>query len=232
MRSLGWAVDELATPLECARLAQLDPDALIVDLDVAGVDAAWLARQIASSPDVAIVAFSECSSVAERVHSLQRGLDGWIEKPCDPSELLARVQAIARARQGTATAVRTSILGGELEVSPGRYDAIVGDQSAGLTTREFEVLELLARHSGVALERERIYTGVWGDAVPAGDRSVDIFVGRIRLKLKRISPEWAYVHTHSGVGYRFAAERLRAPASEQATEHRRPVVHREAIAWA
>jgi DNA-binding response OmpR family regulator len=207
MTSVGWRVEELTDFPDRSTLTAMRAHVLIVGLEVGGAET-WLARQAATMPELAVIACTERSSVAQRVRSLYDGLDGWIAKPCDPWELLARVQAITRARRGVAVAVRPSVLAGEIDVSPSRYDAIAGNQAAGLTTREFEVLELLARHSGAAVERDRIYAGVWGDAVPAGDRSVDIFVGRIRFKLKRISPEWSYVHTHAGVGYRFAAERL------------------------
>lgn len=212
MRSAGWKVAELTDLPERSTLAAMRANVLLLDLTVVAADSGWLRRQLAETPELAIVACTAHSTVAERVRSLQEGFDGWIAKSCDHRELLARVQAIARARHGGGT-VRPSIRAGEIDVSPSRYDAIVAGQRAGLTTREFEVLELLARQDGKVLDRKRIYSGVWGDAVPAGDRSVDIFVGRIRAKLGRISPAWRYLHTHPGVGYRFAAERL---AGEQA----------------
>ena len=90
-----------------------------------------------------------------------------------------------------------------------RYDVVADGRSAGLTTREFEVLALLVEHRGYVLERERIHTGVWGADTPAGDRSVDMLISRIRLKLKRLSPGWSYLHTHVGSGYRFEAMRNR-----------------------
>ena len=68
------------------------------------------------------------------------------------------------------------------------------------------------------LQREEIYQRVWGYTMVRGDRSVDVFVRKLRHKLERISPGWRYVHTHFGVGYRFAAEprrRRRAPAGRR-----------------
>jgi DNA-binding winged helix-turn-helix (wHTH) protein len=58
------------------------------------------------------------------------------------------------------------------------------------------------------LEREQIYQRVWGYTMVRGDRSVDVFVRKLRTKLEKLSPEWRYVHTHFGIGYRFAPERL------------------------
>ena len=64
------------------------------------------------------------------------------------------------------------------------------------------------------LEREFIYQRLWGYAMVRGDRSVDVFVRKLRQKLERVSPGWRYIHTHFGIGYRFAAERVGGPASE------------------
>ncbi len=58
------------------------------------------------------------------------------------------------------------------------------------------------------LEREDIYSSLWGYAMVRGDRSVDVFVRKLRQKLEKASPKWRYIHTHFGIGYRFAAESL------------------------
>jgi DNA-binding winged helix-turn-helix (wHTH) protein len=68
------------------------------------------------------------------------------------------------------------------------------------------LLHQLANAGGRVLEREDIYQRVWGYTMARGDRSVDVFVRKLRQKLERVSPDWRYVHTHFGVGYRFAAE--------------------------
>ena len=75
-----------------------------------------------------------------------------------------------------------------------------------LTRREFELIQLLADAQGQVMQREEIYQRVWGYAMVHGDRSVDVFVRKLRQKLERASPRWRYIHTHFGIGYRFAAE--------------------------
>ena len=82
------------------------------------------------------------------------------------------------------------------------------DEPATLSRKEYELLYQLAAAGGRVLEREEIYQRVWGYTMVRGDRSVDVFVRKLRQKLERISPSWRYVHTHFGVGYRFAAEAL------------------------
>jgi DNA-binding winged helix-turn-helix (wHTH) protein len=105
------------------------------------------------------------------------------------------------------------MVAGELAIRPDRFQAFVDGQSADLTRKEFELLHLLAEADGRVLEREEIYQRVWGYTMVRGDRSVDVFVRKVRQKLEPLSPDWNYLHTQFGVGYRFAAEpRGTAPA--------------------
>jgi DNA-binding winged helix-turn-helix (wHTH) protein len=87
-----------------------------------------------------------------------------------------------------------------------------------LTRREFELLELLAQAERKVLQREEIYQAVWGYAMAHGDRSVDVFVRKVRQKLETASPDWSYIHTHFGVGYRFQPERPGGPDEAAAFE--------------
>jgi DNA-binding response OmpR family regulator len=208
MRECGWEVTELDEQPNRMELVGLRLNLLLANVSIFGGDTTWLTRRAAEMPALAIVAYSESSTPSQRVGALRGGLDAWIGKSCEPAEVLARLQSVARARHKRGGHPRPSILSGDLEIRADRYDAVAGGAHAGLTTREFEVFELLVQNGGTVLEREKIYSGVWGSAVPAGDRSVDIFVSRIRLKLLRISPGWRYLHTHPGVGYRFQAEQL------------------------
>jgi DNA-binding response OmpR family regulator len=82
-----------------------------------------------------------------------------------------------------------------------------------LTRREFELIALLSDLGGQVIPREEIYERVWGYAMVHGDRSVDVFVRKLRQKLERVSPDWRYIHTHFGIGYRFAPETADADAA-------------------
>ena len=145
--------------------------------------------------------------MSDRVRALRGGADDWITKPCHPDEVVARVQAILRRRRACELPVDDlPIVAGELTIRPDRFDAYVGEVSAALSRKEFELLRQLALAEGRVLEREDIYQRVWGYTMVRGDRSVDVFVRKLRGKLEQVSPQWRYVHTHFGVGYRFAAE--------------------------
>ena len=111
-----------------------------------------------------------------------------------------------RRRAGQAPLEAEAIAAGELSIRPDRFDAYADGTPASLSRKEYELLYELATVDGRVLEREDIYQRVWGYTMARGDRSVDVFVRKLRSKLERISPTWQYVHTHFGVGYRFAAE--------------------------
>ena len=124
-----------------------------------------------------------------------------------PEEAIARIEAVTRRhRRGRHETESAPVLAGELEIRPDRFQAFVAGESLDLTRREFELLHLLAGTQGQVLERETIYQRVWGYAMAHGDRSVDVFIRKLRQKLEKRSPEWEYIHTHFGVGYRFDPE--------------------------
>jgi DNA-binding response OmpR family regulator len=110
---------------------------------------------------------------------------------------------VRRRRRGQPRADAGPVVAGEIEIRADQYQAFVAGQTLELTRREFELLNTLAEASGRVVEREEIYQRVWGYAMAHGDRSVDVFVRKLRSKLQRHSPHWSYIHTHFGVGYRF-----------------------------
>jgi DNA-binding response OmpR family regulator len=97
-----------------------------------------------------------------------------------------------------------------LEIRPAELQVMVDGRRAGFTVREFELLFLLAQRSNSVVQRPQIYELMWGGAMPRRDRSVDVLVRKVRGKLEAAAPEWRYIHTHFGVGYRFTPERGRA----------------------
>jgi DNA-binding response OmpR family regulator len=184
-------------------------DGLLADPSVLGEEGLdYLGRVCERLPHLGVIVCTGRSTVAQRVRGLRLGVDDWITKPCHPEELMARVEAVLRRRRaGELPTVAETIAAGELEIRPEMFDAYVGDHSASLSRKEYELLRQLAAADGRVLEREDIYQRVWGYTMVRGDRSVDVFVRKLRQKLEALSPEWRYVHTHFGVGYRFAAER-------------------------
>jgi DNA-binding response OmpR family regulator len=95
---------------------------------------------------------------------------------------------------------------GNLELRPDEMQALVEGARVGLTVREFQVLAALAARDDRVMRRADIYRQVWGGEMKHRDRAVDVFVRKVRTKLAQAAPSWVYIHTHFGIGYRFAPE--------------------------
>ncbi len=93
---------------------------------------------------------------------------------------------------------------GPLELQRREGLASAGGVALHLSVREFGLLVELARNDGRIVRREELYESVWGEALRPGDRTVDVYVRRLRVKLKKVLPDWSFIHTHVGFGYRFA----------------------------
>jgi len=214
---LGWEHRVLASPVPADAVVSMRLSALVVDLAVLGPQAwGWLERLCEALPELGIVVCTGPSTVAQRVRGLRLGADDWITKPCHPEEVIARVQSVVRRRRRSANRAETQpINAGEVEIRSDRFQAFVGERSIDLTRREFELIELLAAAEGRVLEREEIYSRLWGYTMVRGDRSVDVFVRKLRQKLEKASPRWRYIHTHFGIGYRFAAEPVTGAESRE-----------------
>lgn len=96
---------------------------------------------------------------------------------------------------------------GNVEIRPDELQVLVDGKRVGLTVREFELFYVLAERHDRVVPRPDVYELVWGGKMPRRDRSVDVFVRKIRKKLAACAPDWTFVHTHFGIGYRFAPER-------------------------
>jgi DNA-binding response OmpR family regulator len=208
LERLAWEHRVLASAVPIDTVVAMRLNAIVVDLSVLGPPAwEYLEKLCAALPGLGVVVCTGQSTVAQRVRGLRLGADDWLTKPCHPEELIARIEAVVRRRRrAEARSSGDPITAGEIEIRSDRFQAFVRQGSIDLTRREFELIELLAGAEGRVLEREEIYQRVWGYAMARGDRSVDVFVRKLRQKLEKASPDWRYIHTHFGVGYRFSPE--------------------------
>jgi Response regulators consisting of a CheY-like receiver domain and a winged-helix DNA-binding domain len=95
---------------------------------------------------------------------------------------------------------------GELEIRAGDGLLVAGGRTVTLSVREFELLVALARQAGRIVKREALYELVWGGELRVGDRSIDVYVRKLRVKLEEALPQWRFIHTHVGFGYRLEPE--------------------------
>ena len=201
----GWEYRVHGSSVPVDDIVGMKLNAIVVDLAVVG-PLAWdfIERVCEELPDLAVVVCTQGATVAQRVRGLRLGADDWITKPAHPEEVMARIEAVLRGRRRSRPSENeTPFIAGEIEIRADQFQAFVSGNSLELTRREFELVQVLAEASGRVIEREEIYQRVWGYAMAHGDRSVDVFIRKLRAKLQKLSPRWDYIHTHFGIGYRF-----------------------------
>jgi len=103
-----------------------------------------------------------------------------------------------------------TIQAGALEIHPSQGLALAAGSALSLSVREFGLLVALASSGGGIVRREDLYRRVWGGALREGDRSIDVYIHKLRVKLEQALPDASYIHTHVGFGYRFSPEPSRA----------------------
>jgi DNA-binding response OmpR family regulator len=224
----GWEHTIVASAVTPEALVRMRLNALVLDVTVIGPDCwNYLQSVCTRLPALAVVVCTAPSSVAQRVRGLRLGVDAWVTKPCHPEELISVIEAtLRRHRRGELAVLDPPTVAAELMIRPELHQAFVGEVSVELTAREFEILQLLVQSDRV-LRREEIYERVWGYAMAHGDRSVDVFVRKLRQKLGSASPGWDYIHTHFGVGYRFEpvpndaflSDEIAAPQAQSERSH-------------
>jgi DNA-binding response OmpR family regulator len=190
-----------------ARLRFERPDVCVLDLMLPGVDG-WGVIERARSEGIGtpIVVVSARGTEHDRVHALEIGADDYLVKPFSMKELTARVQAAARrgvrpveARHGEEIVME------ELRLDPRNVQAYVDGVSANLTPTEFRLLYALALEQGRVLSRDELLQRVWGRRAAHRDRTVDVFVRKLREKVDRRASRHAFIHTRYGVGYKLEA---------------------------
>ena len=230
----GWEYRLHSSSVPPEELVAMKLNAVLVDPSVLGpLGWEFLERVCGMLPDLGVVVCTQGSTVAQRVRGLRLGADDWIGKPSHPEEVMARIEAVVRRRRRSQPKADAGpLVAGEIEIRADQFQAFVSGRTLELTRREFELLQVLAEASGRVIEREEIYQRVWGYAMAHGDRSVDVFVRKLRSKLQKHSPGWSYIHTHFGVGYRFepdpgAPDEAELPAAERRSPRpKRPTTHR------
>src|SRR5207249_3457574 len=191
-----------------ARLRYEQPDACVLDLMLPGLDG-WKLIETARAEGIGtpIVVVSARGTEHDRVHALEIGADDYLVKPFSMKELVARVGA--SARRGVRPAERQrgdAIVIGELRIDPREVQAYVDDENAELTPTEFRLLYTLALDQGRVVTRDELLQKVWGRRETHRDRTVDVFVRRLRQKIDSRASAHSFIQTRFGVGYKLEAE--------------------------
>jgi DNA-binding response OmpR family regulator len=188
-------VDDGERGIEIVR--QERPRLVILDVGLPGVDGLEVCRRLRAETHVPVLMLTARDGEIDRVLGLEMGADDYVTKPFSPRELGARVKAILRRASGPPT--ETNVLSvGDVEVDVGRREARAGGRVVSLATREFDLLQYLAKNAGLALSRQQILDGAWGPEWVGDERTVDVHVRQLRKKLGDGLP----LATVWGVGYR------------------------------
>jgi two-component system alkaline phosphatase synthesis response regulator PhoP len=188
-----------------ARLRYEKPDVCVLDLMLPGVDG-WNVIETARAEGIGtpIVVVSARGTEHDRVHALEIGADDYLVKPFSMKELVARVRAAARRgvrAQETPRGQPIEIQ--ELRIDPNEVQAFVAGESADLTPTEFRLLYALALEQGRVVTRDELLQRLWGRRESHRDRTVDVFVKKLREKLDRPGAGHTWIQTRYGVGYKF-----------------------------
>ena len=194
--------------LGLARLRYERPDACVLDLMLPGLDGWELIETVRGEGiGTPIVVVSARGTEGDRIRALELGADDYLVKPFSMSELVARVRAAVRRgvrAQSPDRGERIEIE--ELVIDPANVQAYVDGQSADLTLTEFRLLHALAVEHGRVVSREELMQRIWGRRQRYRDRTVDVFVRKLRDKIDRRASHHAFIHTRHGVGYKLEAQ--------------------------
>ena len=179
-----------------------NPDLVILDVMLPGVDGLQVCRQVRQHSDCYILMLTARDAEVDKIHALSTGADDYVVKPCSPRELLARASAmLRRPRRSTAGEGGGPITVGGLVIDPQRRTVELDTQGIELTRTEFDILCALAANPTVALSRGRIIEEVWGPGWFGDAKIVDVHVAAIRRKLGDSATLPRYLRTIRGVGY-------------------------------
>jgi len=182
-------------------IAERRPRLILLDIGLPGeLDGLDVCRAVRATSDVPIVFLTARDDEVDRVLGLELGADDYVTKPFSPRELTARVKAILRRADGSSSSERPQPLdlGWGLVIDPAGREVTLDDAPVALATREFDLVHYLAVHRGLALSRQQLLDGVWGEGWIGDDRTVDVHVRQLRKKLGAA----LHLETVWGVGYR------------------------------
>ena len=187
-----------------ARLRYEAPEVVVLDLMLPGLDG-WKLIESARAEGIGtpIIVVSARGTEHDRVHALQIGADDYLVKPFSMKELVARVQAAARRGLRAQPEERGDPIDiEELRIDPREVQAYVDGANAELTPTEFRLLYALALDRGRVTTRDELLQRIWGRRETHRDRTVDVFVRRLRDKIDRPASKHTFIQTRYGVGYK------------------------------
>ena len=201
----GYATRWFAEPSELVSQAHATPPALILlDIMLPGKDGFELCRQIRqakSLEECRIIFLSAKTGESERINGLELGADAYMTKPFSPRELVARVRTVLRRAPGLEPARVAKF--GRLEIDSLAMTVSIDGKVIKTTTREFRLLDYMAQHASRVFTRNQLLDAVWSEGAFVTQRSIDVYIRRLREKIEVDPENPQYLLSVRGVGYRF-----------------------------
>lgn len=218
LRREGFEVLEAATGYEAVTQSERNPDVVVLDIMLPGIDGLEVLRRIRASSNVPVLMLSAKGDEIDRVVGLEIGADDYITKPFAMRELIARIRAVVR-RVGMSNDLTepspqrqnvrqsgTSIVAGSLDIDTATRTVTNRGQQVDLNPKEFDLLSYFARHPGVVMTRDALLREVWGYEYRVDTRTVDVHVRWLRTKLEADPAVPTMLVTVRGAGYRFVPD--------------------------
>jgi DNA-binding response OmpR family regulator len=204
LRRAGYEVTEVPDGNEAMRrLEETQPNLVILDLMLPGVDGWEITQWLRSRGDIPIIMLTSRREETDRIAGLEMGADDYVVKPFSPQELVSRVRAVLRRTLSEASQVDRPITVGDLHIDPNRHLVTVSGEERSLTVKEFDLLWLLARHPRQVFTRDQLLENVWGRSEYIDPSTVTVHIRRIREKVEKDPSEPEHIQTVWGVGYKF-----------------------------
>ena len=207
LEASGFTVSSFLSGTGVVQAAELNrPSLFLIDIMLPGTNGLDLCRRIRKTPPlskVPIIFVTARTGETDRVAGLELGADDYITKPFSPREMVARVKAVLRRYDRPAAQSRISV--GAIELDSEAMSLTVSGALVPTTLTEFRLLEHLMRHAGQVFSRDQLLDAVWQEARYVTDRSVDVYVRRLRGKIEQDPENPRYLRTIRGAGYRFDA---------------------------
>ena len=187
------------------KIKSVKPDLIILDIMMPEMDGFQVLRKIRENQLIPVIMLTARGEVSDRIVGLELGADDYLSKPFEPRELLARIQSIFRRTQSPGQLVET-LWFDNLSINKLKQEVLLNDAPVVLSTTEYEALVLFAENPGRELDRDFLVENLRGIRWQSYDRSIDVLVSRLRLKLGDTPSKTNYIKTVHGVGYMFIGE--------------------------
>lgn len=200
----GYDVTTAADGLTALDLArQINPDVILLDLMLPGLDGTEVCRRIRAESDVPILMLTAKDSEIDKVLGLEIGADDYITKPFSTRELLARMKAVMRRYPNEPAPKKNVLEADAISMDLDRHEVTRNGDVIELSPKEFGLLQILLAHRGRALSREELVEAVWGEHFMGDLKTLDVHIRWLREKVEEDPSDPKRIVTVRGVGYRY-----------------------------